>query len=81
MFSRLLFLFIFIPIIELYLLIQVGARIGFGPTLGLIFLTGYKNNNMKEEATKSVYEMIRLIGDDPEREGVEETPKRVVKSW
>ena len=40
-----------------------------------------KNNNMKEEATKSVYEMIRLIGDDPEREGVEETPKRVVKSW
>ena len=36
---------------------------------------------MKEEATKSVYEMIRLIGDDPEREGVEETPKRVVKSW
>ena len=48
---------------------------------GLIFLTGYKNNNMKEEATKSVYEMIRLIGDDPEREGVEETPKRVVKSW
>lgn len=40
MFSRLLFLFIFIPIIELYLLIQLGARIGFAPTLGLIVFTG-----------------------------------------
>ena len=40
MFSRLLFLFIFIPIIELYLLIQVGAKIGFAPTLGLIVFTG-----------------------------------------
>ena len=40
MFSRLLFLFIFIPIAELYLLIMVGARIGFLPTLGLIVFTG-----------------------------------------
>jgi len=40
MFSRLLLIFIFIPIIELYLLIQLGARIGFAPTLGLIVLTG-----------------------------------------
>ena len=36
---------------------------------------------MKEEATKAVCEMIRLIGDNPGREGVAETPKRVVKSW
>ena len=40
MFIRLLFLFIFIPIAELYLLIQLGARIGFAPTLGLIVFTG-----------------------------------------
>ena len=40
MFSRLLFLFIFIPIAELYLLIMLGARIGFFPTLGLVVLTG-----------------------------------------
>ena len=40
MFSRLLLFFIFIPIIELYLLIQLGARIVFAPTLGLIVLTG-----------------------------------------
>ena len=36
---------------------------------------------MKEEATKAVCEIIRLIGDNPGREGVAETPKRVVKSW
>ena len=36
---------------------------------------------MKEKTTKAVYEMIRLIGDNPEREGVAQTPKRVVKSW
>ena len=36
---------------------------------------------MSKEAKKAVYEMIRLIGDDPAREGVIDTPKRVVKSW
>ena len=41
MFGRLLFLFIFIPIIELYLLILLGSRIGPMPTIGLIVLTGF----------------------------------------
>ena len=36
---------------------------------------------MNKEAKKAVYEMIRLIGDNPAREGVIDTPKRVVKSW
>jgi GTP cyclohydrolase I len=36
---------------------------------------------MNKEAKKAVYEMIRLIGDNPSREGVIDTPKRVVKSW
>ena len=40
MFSRLLFLFIFIPVAELYLLIMLGSRIGFLPTIGLIVFTG-----------------------------------------
>lgn len=30
---------------------------------------------------KSVVEMIKHIGDDPQREGLLETPSRVVKSW
>ena len=36
---------------------------------------------MKEESITAIYKMIRLIGDDPAREGVAQTPKRVVKSW
>ena len=40
MFWRLLLLFVFLPMIELYLLIMLGARIGPMPTIGLIVLTG-----------------------------------------
>ena len=36
---------------------------------------------MKEESITTIYEIIRLIGDNPAREGVAQTPKRVVKSW
>ena len=36
---------------------------------------------MNEESITTIYEMIRLIGDNPAREGVAQTPKRVVKSW
>ncbi|PKN45385.1 MAG: hypothetical protein CVU59_09200 [Deltaproteobacteria bacterium HGW-Deltaproteobacteria-17] len=35
-----LLLFIGIPIAEIYLLVQVAGRIGFGMTLGLVILTG-----------------------------------------
>ena len=40
MFGRLLLLFVFLPMIELYLLIVLGSRIGPMPTIGLIVLTG-----------------------------------------
>ncbi len=33
---------------------------------------------MKQELIK---EMIKLIGDDPNRSGLEETPERVIRSW
>ena len=39
MFKLLVLLFICIPLIEIYLLIQIGAQIGALPTLGLIVLT------------------------------------------
>jgi UPF0716 protein FxsA len=35
-----LLLFVFLPMVELYLLIMLGARIGPMPTIGLIVLTG-----------------------------------------
>ena len=40
-FGKLLFLFVIIPIAELFLLLQIGARIGLMPTIGLIVLTGF----------------------------------------
>lgn len=30
---------------------------------------------------KQIKDIIKIIGDDPNREGVEDTPRRVVKSW
>lgn len=44
-------------------------------------MKNYKTNIHKEEIIKSLYRMIEFIGDDPRRQGVAETPKRVVKSW
>ena len=35
----------------------------------------------KEEALEAVKTLIRYIGDDPEREGLIETPMRVIKSF
>ena len=40
MFIRLLALFTFIPLVELYVLLKVGGLIGIGPTIALILLTG-----------------------------------------
>lgn len=40
MFIRLLLLFTIIPVVELYILIKVGAVIGAAPTIALIILTG-----------------------------------------
>lgn len=39
MFNLLILLFIFIPLIEIYLLIQIGAEIGALPTIALILFT------------------------------------------
>ena len=32
-------------------------------------------------ANKLIYDLIKAIGDNPDREGLLDTPKRVVKSW
>lgn len=41
MFFRLLALFIFVPLIELYLLFRIGGKIGAVPTIGLVVVTGF----------------------------------------
>ena len=40
MFAKLLLLFIVVPVIELFLLIEIGRSIGVLPTVGLIIFTG-----------------------------------------
>ena len=39
-FTKLLILFVIIPVTELYILIEVGKRIGSLTTIGIIFFTG-----------------------------------------
>lgn len=40
MLARLALLFIAVPLVELMLLIELGQRVGLGPTIGLVVLTG-----------------------------------------
>ena len=40
MFAKLLFLFVVVPFVELYILIELGTRIGAMPTLGIVIITG-----------------------------------------
>ena len=40
MFIKLLFLFITVPILEIYILLEVGNTIGLGATILLVFATG-----------------------------------------
>ena len=40
-----------------------------------------KSNIEKEDAEEAVRTLIKWIGDDPEREGLIDTPKRVIKSF
>jgi GTP cyclohydrolase I len=35
----------------------------------------------RERAERLIRELITLIGDDPDRQGLRDTPKRVVKAW
>ncbi len=49
----------------------------------LIFDMGGRWNEMvtREEAEKAVYTLLGYLEDDPTREGLAKTPKRVIDSW
>lgn len=59
LFGRLLFLFVVVPIVELFLLLQVGARIGFVPTLGLVVSTGVLGASLARRQGLSVLGKIQ----------------------
>ncbi|MBO7191517.1 MAG: GTP cyclohydrolase I FolE [Elusimicrobiaceae bacterium] len=41
----------------------------------------HKHQVSEEKILQNIREMLAYIGDDPSREGLQETPKRIVKSW
>jgi len=59
MFGRLLLLFIFLPMVELYLLIMLGSRIGAMPTIGLIVFTGILGASLARQQGLSVLSKIQ----------------------
>jgi GTP cyclohydrolase I len=36
---------------------------------------------MHEQATAAIRTLLDFIGEDPEREGLQDTPARAVKAW
>lgn len=52
MFSRLLILFLVVPILEIALLVQLGSYVGFWPTITLVILTAFLGSYfLKREGT------------------------------
>jgi UPF0716 protein FxsA len=64
MFIKLLILFIIVPVMELYILIEAGRIIGIGPTISLILLTGIAGAWL---ARSQGIEILRRIQDETER--------------
>ena len=64
MFIKLLICFTFIPILELYVLIEAGRMIGLAQTILLIFLTGVAGAWL---ARSQGLEIVRKIQEDTQR--------------
>lgn len=74
MFGRMLLLFVFLPMVELYLLIMLGSRIGAMPTIGLIVFTGVLGATLARQQGLSVLSKIQremASGNPPTQELVE----------
>jgi UPF0716 protein FxsA len=61
MLFRLLLLFIMIPLVELYLLLKLGALIGAGPTLAIVIMTGILGGTL---ARRQGFVVLRRIKKD-----------------
>jgi UPF0716 protein FxsA len=59
MFARLALLFVTIPLVELALLVWVGGRIGFWPTMALVIITGVLGATLARRAGGQVLLRIR----------------------
>lgn len=61
MFIRLLLVFTVIPVVELYVLLKIGALVGIGPTIVLILSTGVAGAYL---ARTQGFEVLRRIQSD-----------------
>lgn len=59
MLGRLILLFVTVPVIELVLLLQIGARIGFFPTVGLVLTTGVLGAAMARSQGLKVFAAVQ----------------------
>lgn len=59
MLARLTLLFIVVPIVELALLVWLGGRIGFWPTMGLVVITGIAGAALAKQSGVKVLAQIR----------------------
>ena len=71
MFSRLLVLFIVVPLIELSLLIELGKVIGFWPTIAIICITGLIGSTLAKQQGLSVWTQFNTRMQKGELPGTE----------
>jgi len=64
MFIKLLIFFVFVPIMELYILIEAGRIMGLAPTIGLIIMTGVAGAWL---ARSQGVEILRRIQEETSR--------------
>lgn len=51
------------------------------PNAWIIFPWEQGEKDDDESATDNIRRILQMVGEDPDREGLRETPKRVVKAW
>ena len=74
MFARLLALFIAIPVVELFLFLQIGSRIGLMPTIAIVILTGILGASLtRSQGLKTLarYQQALAEGRMPHEEVIE----------
>jgi UPF0716 protein FxsA len=59
MLFRLLLLFVLTPLVELYLLLKLGALIGAGPTLAIVIVTGILGGTLARKQGFAIFRRIR----------------------
>ena len=59
MFITYLALFVIVPFVELYILIELGSRIGVLPTLGIVVITGIAGAALAKHQGLDVWQRIR----------------------